>query len=88
MTGRPDLQALAVTLRALRKAKGYTQESFAYDAGLDRGFVGAAERGERNLGFRKLRQLMIGLGVTWVEFGAALHVQDPIETRQGARRRM
>jgi transcriptional regulator with XRE-family HTH domain len=73
-----DLLPLADTLRALRQTAGHTQESFAYDAGLDRGFVGAVERGERNVGYRNLRRLVVGLGVSWVEFGVALHERDPL----------
>jgi transcriptional regulator with XRE-family HTH domain len=83
-----DLQPLADTLRALRKSAGYTQESFAYDARLDRGFVGAVERAERNVGYRKLRQLVAGLGISWRDFGAALHELDPLPTRSLGHRRV
>lgn len=33
----------------LRKAKGYSQEDFAYEVGLDRTYMGSVERGERNI---------------------------------------
>ena len=36
-------------LRDLRKAAGFTQEGFALECQLDRSYVGAVERGERNL---------------------------------------
>jgi transcriptional regulator with XRE-family HTH domain len=78
---REDLRPLADTLRATRKAAGHTQESFAYAADLDRGFVGAVERAERNVGYRKLRQLVAGLGISWRQFGAALHERDPLPER-------
>jgi transcriptional regulator with XRE-family HTH domain len=83
-----DLQALADAMRGMRKAAGHTQESFAYDAHLDRGFVGAVERAERNVGYRKLRQLLVGLGVTWRDFGLALHELDPLPARPHAHRRV
>jgi len=76
-----DLEPLAEVIRTYRRAAGYTQEGFATEADLDRGFVGAMERAERNPGYRKIRQLLIGLGVNWREFGAALHDVDPLPTR-------
>ncbi|CAN5761745.1 hypothetical protein BH23ACT11_BH23ACT11_27560 [soil metagenome] len=36
-------------VRELRKAKGYSQERFAMDSGLDRSYFGSVERGERNV---------------------------------------
>lgn len=33
----------------LRKSKGFSQEAFAYEVGLDRTYMGSAERGERNI---------------------------------------
>jgi transcriptional regulator with XRE-family HTH domain len=80
-----DLAPLAEAISTFRKASGFTQEGFAYEAKLDRGFVGAVERAERNVGFRKMRQLLVGLGVNWREFGAALHDLDPIASRRRSR---
>lgn len=36
-------------IRELRKARGYAQEAFAIEAGLDRSYYGGIERGERNV---------------------------------------
>ena len=45
-----DLQrAVGRNLRAHRKAKGLSQEAFAEFIGMHRTYVGAVERGERNL---------------------------------------
>jgi len=79
-----ELAPLADTIRALRNAAGLTQEGFANAAYLDRGFVGAVERAERNVGFRKLRALLVGLKVTWRDFGIALDDLDPINLRSAA----
>jgi hypothetical protein len=49
--------------------------------------VGAVERAERNVGFRKIRQLLLGLGMNWREFGDALQDLDPLPTRGHSRRR-
>ena len=81
-----ELQPLAEVIRSYRRAAGYTQEGFAYEAHLDRGFVGAVERAERNVGFRKIRQLLLGLGINWREFGLALQELDPLPMRGSHRR--
>ena len=50
----PDLVLLGKNIRKLRMAKGFTQESLAFEAGLDRSYLGGVERGERNLSFLTL----------------------------------
>ena len=81
MERHEDLEPLAEVIRTYRRAAGYTQEGFATEANLDRGFVGAMERAERNPGYRKLRQLLVGLGIDWREFGAALDKLDPLPAK-------
>jgi len=51
-------------VRALRKAKGLSQEAFADTCGLDRTYVGGIERGERNLGLRNIEVIAQGLGLS------------------------
>ena len=36
-------------IRELRKVKGFSQEGFAYEVGIDRTYMGSVERGERNI---------------------------------------
>lgn len=45
----PALIKIGKRIRELRKAKGFSQESFAYEVGLDRTYMGSVERGERNI---------------------------------------
>jgi transcriptional regulator with XRE-family HTH domain len=45
----PALVKIGKKIRELRKAKGFSQESFAYEVGLDRTYMGSVERGERNI---------------------------------------
>lgn len=45
----PALIKIGRKIRELRKEKGFSQESFADEVGLDRTYMGGIERGERNL---------------------------------------
>ena len=63
ITKNPTLQQLGQRIRTLRKIAGYTQEEFAYKAGLDRSYYGAVERGERNLSVLNLLKIAEALGV-------------------------
>ena len=40
---------LGKRIRELRMAKGFSQEAFAAEVGLDRTYMGSVERGERNI---------------------------------------
>lgn len=45
----PALIKVGHKIRELRKAKGFSQESFADEVGIDRTYMGGIERGERNI---------------------------------------
>jgi len=45
----PALIKIGKRIRELRKEKGFSQEGFAYEVGLDRTYMGGIERGERNI---------------------------------------
>ncbi len=47
--GIPALVAIGQAIRSLRADLGYSQESLAYDAGIDRSYMGGIEREEHNL---------------------------------------
>jgi transcriptional regulator with XRE-family HTH domain len=51
-----------VNLRAIRRARGFSQEHLAYVAGIDRSYVGKIERGEVNLTVEKLYLLAKSIG--------------------------
>lgn len=55
--------ALGQAVRALRKEKGFSQESFADEVGLHRTYMGAIERGEQNLTVKNIVRLAETLGL-------------------------
>jgi transcriptional regulator with XRE-family HTH domain len=58
------LRALGMTIRECRIAKAWSQEELAHQAGLHRTYIGAVERGERNITVRNLWALADALDVT------------------------
>ncbi|MDR3764149.1 MAG: helix-turn-helix transcriptional regulator [Acidobacteriota bacterium] len=58
---------LAGKLRSLRKRRGWSQEAMAEHCGLHRTYIGAIERGERNVTLDTLEQLADALGVSAAE---------------------
>lgn len=65
-------QRLARNLKRLRTAKGWSQEAFAFEAGIHRTYLSDLERGSRNPTIAILDKLALPLGVT-----ASLLVEDP-----------
>ena len=57
------LHIIAVKLRAHRRRLGFSQEELAERSGLHRTYVGAIERGERNLTILNLEKLAMALRV-------------------------
>jgi transcriptional regulator with XRE-family HTH domain len=51
----------------LRKAKGMTQEQLADEAGIERSYMGAIERGERNPTLHKVYQIYKALKVSLLD---------------------
>lgn len=57
-------QILAENLRKFRKVRRLSQEALADTCGLHRTYIGAVERGERNVTLSTLEVLAAALGVT------------------------
>ncbi len=58
-------------VRKLRQAKGLSQEAFADICGLHRTYVGAIERGERNVSLENIEKIAKALGISIASlFGA------------------
>ena len=59
-----DLQrAVGSNLRAYREAKHLSQEAFADELGVHRTYMGAIERGERNLTLKSLERIAERVGL-------------------------
>jgi transcriptional regulator with XRE-family HTH domain len=55
-------QVFASKLRQARLARGLSQEALAERAGLHRTYVGAVERGERNVSIDNMDRLAVAVG--------------------------
>lgn len=51
-------------LRAYRMARGMSQEAFAVVLGVHRTYIGAIERGDKNLSLKSVERLALRLGIS------------------------
>lgn len=73
MAERHDiLKRFGARIRELRMTKGFSQEAFAAQCGLDRTYLGGIERGERNLALRNIEVLAKALNLTISELTKGL----------------
>jgi len=63
-SGTKELIALGLAIKELRLELGLSQESLAFEAGIDRSYIGGIERGEHNLALINLIKIAQTLGVT------------------------
>ncbi len=61
------LGKLGLRIKTLRKEKGFSQESFALEIGLDRTYMGGIERGQRNVAVLNLQKIADGLKISLSE---------------------
>lgn len=54
---------LGRVIQRLRREKGLSQEKFAQYVGVHRTYMGAVERGEKNLSIKSAEKIARGLGV-------------------------
>jgi transcriptional regulator with XRE-family HTH domain len=59
----PLQKRLGRTVRRLRTAGDFSQESFADHIGMHRTYMGAVERGEQNISLSSLERIAKGLGL-------------------------
>ena len=61
---QPLRARLGKAIRRLREQAGYSQEAFADACGLHRTYVGAVERGEKNISLDNIERIAKQLGLT------------------------
>jgi transcriptional regulator with XRE-family HTH domain len=59
----PLRDILATNMRRLRATRGLTQEALAYDCGINRTYLSAIERAERNVSIDNIARIAKGLKV-------------------------
>lgn len=60
----PLINIFAKNTKLIRKELGISQESLASICGLHRTYIGAIERGERNVCIKNIEKIAIGLNVS------------------------
>jgi transcriptional regulator with XRE-family HTH domain len=64
MRKAPEIEKkLGDAIRAMRLEKGWSQEELSFESGLHRTYIGAVERGEKNLTVKNLVRIARSLGV-------------------------
>lgn len=62
-----DHQAFGRAIREMREERAISQEDLAHRSGIDRSYMGAVERGERNPTLKNILRIADGLDVSYVE---------------------
>ena len=60
---QPILLAFGAAVRQCRRDKGFSQEAFADECGIDRSYMGGVERGERNIALVNVEKIITALGI-------------------------
>ena len=63
-SGTKELIALGLAIKELRLNLELSQEALAFEAGVDRSYIGGIERGEHNLALVNLMKISQTLGIT------------------------
>lgn len=68
-------KAFGRTLRVIRKERGYTQETLAFEAGLDRTFISLLELGERSPTLDTIMALCGALNISLSQLASAVDTE-------------
>lgn len=70
----PALVALGEAIRALRKARGISQEELAHRSQVDRAYMSSIERGTQNPGIMTIIRIAEGMGASAAEIFTAANL--------------
>lgn len=70
----PALVALGEAIRALRKARGISQEELAHRSQVDRAYMSSIERGTQNPGIMTIIRIAEGMGTSTAEIFTAANL--------------
>lgn len=83
----PELALVGQRISELRAKAGFSQESFAYELGMDRAYYGGLERGQRNVAMLNLIRVARGLSVEVGElFPAMSALNAPKQAKPAVKR--
>lgn len=68
-------EAFGLVLRRLRRLRGLSQESLAFDAEMDRNYLSLLELGRNSASIKTIFKLAPALGVTVAEFMAEVEAE-------------
>ncbi|WP_339221086.1 helix-turn-helix transcriptional regulator [Paenibacillus sp. FSL H8-0332] len=74
--------AVGDRIRAIRKAKGLTQQQLAELSNLDDAYIGAVERGERNFSIDTLEKIVAALNIQPLELFQNMDDLNEVEAAQ------
>lgn len=61
-------EKIGVRIAELRKAKGLSQQKFAYEADIERSFFSHIEKGRKNISIGTMERIFAALGVSFKDF--------------------
>lgn len=82
MKRHPELVLIGQRISELRAKAGYSQESFAYELGMDRAYYGGLERGQRNVAMLNLIRVARGLNVELGDLFPRMSALDRVTPKQ------
>lgn len=62
------LENFGKRIKELRKERGWSQEQFALECGLDRTYISGLEKGKRNVSLINIKKIASCFGLTLSEF--------------------
>ncbi|SEB02267.1 helix-turn-helix domain-containing protein [Paenibacillus sp. 276b] len=79
---REVLKLVGARIRALRKERGYSQESLGEKGGFHFSYIGQIERGEKNVSLVNLAKIAESLDVNLIQLFAYIEMEEEFEVTE------